>query len=46
MQSNSLGAGAAPDTADATGAARSENKVIRKILGLPKRHHLGAIPMY
>ena len=28
------------------GAARSEDDVIRKILGLPKRHHLGTIPMY
>lgn len=27
-------------------AARSEDDVIRKILGLPKRHHLGTIPMY
>ena len=28
------------------GAARSEDDVIRGILGLPKRHHLGTIPMY
>ena len=35
----SLGAGA-PGTSDAVGAARSEDDFIRKILGLPKRHHL------
>ena len=28
------------------GAARSEDDVIRKILGLPKQHHLGTIPVY
>ncbi len=40
------GAWAAPGAADAVGAPRSEDDVIRKILGLPKRHHLGTIPMY
>ena len=45
-RSKSLGAGAPPGPADAVGAARSEDDVIRKILGLPKQHHLGTIPMY
>ena len=41
-----MGAGAGPGKADGVVAARSEDDVIRKILGLPKQHHLGTIPMY
>lgn len=41
-----LGRWDAPGTADAVGTGRSEDDVIRKILGLPKDHHLGTISTY
>ena len=40
------GPGTPSGTTDAEGAALSEGNVIREILGLPKCHRLGTIPMY